>query len=99
MGWHTDRPADVAPDFERGHSGGKSDRRSAGGTAWRAAQIPRIVGAPKDRVICLMIAGAFRNVGLAEDHDSGLAKTNNGCSVTTRLVIAQCRRSTSRRHA
>ena len=45
---HAQRSADIGPEGQRPEAGGERRRRTAGGAAGRAAQIPRVVGCTEE---------------------------------------------------
>lgn len=82
-----DGTAHIAADFQRREAGGNCRCAAACAAAWRAAGIPRIVGAVKDRAVRLRSRSHCRQIGLAENNGPGLAQSCNDRSILLRNVI------------
>ncbi len=65
------RTADVGADGQRAESARQGRRRSAGGSARRAAVVPRVVGRAVDLVETLDVLQPQGHIGLAEHHRAG----------------------------
>src|SRR6516162_7056199 len=65
-----DRRTEVGPGIDAGQTSGQRGRRSTGGAARRACDVPRVVGRAVYRVVALAVCERDRNIRLAEKRDA-----------------------------
>ncbi len=85
------RAAEIRPQFERDESGCQHRCRSARRAAWRAAQVPRIVGGAVDRVEGLPVGELGTDVGLADDDGARVLEAADHDGVLSNVDLVRTR--------
>ena len=84
-----DRAAGVGADPERGLTGGHGRGRPAAGAARHPGRVPGVAGRPEPGVLGGGAHGELVHVGLAEDHDPGVAQPADHGGVVRRHELVQ----------
>src|SRR3974390_3253333 len=94
-----ERTADVRSKLQWNEPGSKCGRSAARGAAWRAAEIPGVIGGAIDVVEALPVAETRRNIGLADDDCSGGLEPLHGKRVGIGAPVPESRVAPGRRQS